>query len=264
LVAISIDRQMSGQAYDRPTPTLETVMAIATSNFTGFRPEAIQFLVDLAANNERAWFQPRKAEYERLLKQPLEALCVALDDEFRARDLPLRADPGLSPFRIYRDTRFAKDKSPYKTHVAASFGWADDGEGGGARSHSENVHASGGYFHLQPGEIYVGGGVWHPDPTWLRAFRDGLVDDVDGFRTVVEAPAFRDAFGSVSDDGESLKRVPSGYPPDHPAADLLRKKNVTFGRRLADAEAMSPDLPAVIAESFAIGTPLLRYLAQIG
>jgi uncharacterized protein (TIGR02453 family) len=238
-------------------------MAVATSTFPGFRREAIQFLADLSTNNDRAWFQPRKAEYERLLKTPLEELCVALEAEFRARDLPLHADPVKSPFRIYRDTRFAKDKSPYKTHVAASFGWADDGEEGGARSHSENVHASGGYFHLQPGEIYVGGGVWRPDPTWLRAFRDRVADDFDGFRAVVEAPAFRDAFGSVSDEGESLKRVPSGYPPDHPAADLLRKKNVTFGRRLSDAEAMSPGLPVTIADSFAVATPLMSYLASI-
>jgi uncharacterized protein (TIGR02453 family) len=240
-------------------------MAVATdTRFTGFSPEAIQFLVDLAANNERSWFQPRKGEYERLLKEPLEALCVALDGEFRSRGLPLRADPSRSPFRIYRDTRFSKDKSPYKTHVAASFGWAGDDDEPAGRSHSENVHASGGYFHLQPGEIYVGGGVWHPDPSWLKAFRDRVVDDFEGFRDIVETPAFRDTFGSVSDDGESLKRVPSGYPPDNPAADLLRKKNVTFGRRLADDEALSPALPTVIADSFAAGTPLLRYLATLG
>jgi uncharacterized protein (TIGR02453 family) len=239
-------------------------MAVATPPFTGFRPEAIQFLVDLAANNERAWFQPRKAEYERLLKEPLEALCVALDDEFRARDLPLRADPGRSPFRIYRDVRFSKDKSPYKTHVAASFGWAGDGDGeGSGRSHTETVHASGGYFHLQPGEIYVGGGVWHPETSWLAAFRQGLVSDLDGFRTLVDEPRFRTTFGTVGDDGESLKRMPLGYPADHPAADLLRLKNVTFGRRLADSDATSPELPVVIADSFAIATPLMRYLAAV-
>jgi uncharacterized protein (TIGR02453 family) len=240
-------------------------MTVATdTTFTGFRPEAIQFLVDLAANNERTWFQPRKGEYERLLKEPLEALCLALDGEFRARGLPLRADPSRSPFRIYRDTRFSKDKSPYKTHVAASFGWAGDDDEAAGRSHTENVHASGGYFHLQPGEIFVGGGVWHPDPSWLKAFRDRVVDDFDGYRDIVEAPAFRDTFGTVGDDGESLKRVPPCYPPDHPAADLLRKKNVTFGRRLADADAQSPRLPTIIAESFTAATPLLRYLATLG
>jgi uncharacterized protein (TIGR02453 family) len=240
-------------------------MAVAAPSFTGFRPEAIQFLADLAANNDRAWFQPRKAEYERLLKTPMEELCVALEAQFRARDLPLHADATRSPFRIYRDTRFSKDKSPYKTHVAASFGWAGDGvEAAQGRSHVENVHASGGYFHLQPGEIYVGGGIWHPDTAWLTAFRQRVVADLDGFTAVVEAPAFTKAFGKVGDDGESLKRVPPGYPANHPAADILRLKNVTFGRRLSDDDALGPDLPTVIADTFAIGTPLMRYLATIG
>jgi uncharacterized protein (TIGR02453 family) len=239
-------------------------MAVASSGtFTGFSPEAVQFLVDLAENNSREWFQPRKAEYERLLKEPMEQLCVALDAEFRSRDVPLRADPSKSPFRIYRDVRFSKDKAPYKTAVAASFAWAGDGAAAEGRSHTENVHASGGYFHLQPGEIYVGGGVWHPEPSWLAAFRDRVATRTDEFRAIVEDPAFVEAFGSVSDDGESLKRVPTGYPADHPAADLLRKKNVTFGRRLSDDEALSPRLPAVLAEAFAVGTPLMRYLASL-
>ena len=241
-------------------------MAVATdTKFTGFRPEAVEFLAELAANNERAWFQPRKAEYERLLKEPLEALCVALEEQFRARDIPLHADPAKSPFRIYRDTRFSKDKSPYKTHLAASFGWAGDGvDEASGRSHLENVHASGGYFHLSPGEIYVGGGVWHPDASWLKAFRDRIAAGAADFERIVGAPAFREAFGSVSDDGESLKRVPPGYPADHPAADLLRKKNVTFGRRLGDDEALSQDLPATLADAFAVATPLMRWLATIG
>jgi uncharacterized protein (TIGR02453 family) len=88
-------------------------MAVATPAFTGFRPEAIQFLADLTENNSRDWFQPRKSEYERLLKEPLASLCVALDEAFRARAIPLEADPARSPFRIYRDVRFSKDKSPH-------------------------------------------------------------------------------------------------------------------------------------------------------
>ena len=89
----------------------------------GFEPDALQFLADLAENNERAWFQPRKADYERLIKEPFEALCVALADRFAARGLPLLADPARSPFRIYRDVRFSKDKSPYKTAQGAQFPW---------------------------------------------------------------------------------------------------------------------------------------------
>ncbi|HEY7525196.1 MAG TPA: DUF2461 domain-containing protein [Candidatus Limnocylindrales bacterium] len=232
--------------------------------FTGFRPEAIQFLVDLADNNSRDWFQPRKGEYERLLKEPMARLCIALDERFRARQIPLHADPVKSPFRIYRDVRFSKDKRPYKTAVAASFGWAgDDADNAAGRSHAENVHASGGYFHLQPGEIFVGGGVWHPEPSWLASFRERVATRTREFLAIVETPEFAAMFGEVSDDGESLKRVPTGYPADHPAADLLRKKNVTFGRRLSDDEALSPNLPDLLADAFAAGTPLLRYLASI-
>jgi uncharacterized protein (TIGR02453 family) len=235
-------------------------MAVATPTFTGFRPEAIQFLVDLTANNERAWFQPRKAEYERLLKEPLEALMVALDERFRARGIPLRADPAKSPFRIYRDVRFSKDKSPYKTNVGASLPWAD-GSPGDVGSAAATAHASGGYFHLQPGEIFVGGGVWHPDKAWLDAFRDRVATDPASVRGVFEAPAFAAMFGSIS--GESLRRVPTGFPPDHPEAELLKLKDVTFGRHLSDADAMSPGLPEVICDTFEVAVPAMRLLASI-
>jgi uncharacterized protein (TIGR02453 family) len=245
-------------------------MAVATdATFTGFRPEAVQFLADLAANNDRAWFQPRKAEFERLLKEPLEALCVALDEQFGARAIPLRADPAKAPFRIYRDVRFAKDKSPYKTNIGASFPWAgevpdgSDGDGG-PRSHTANVHSSGGYFHLSPGEIYVGGGYWHPEKPWLDAFRRRVVDEPAELRQLIDAPAFRDTFGELSRDGHALQRVPSGFPPDHPEAETLKLKDIIFGRRLSDSEAQSADLPKTIADSFAAGVPLLRYLAALG
>src|SRR6476646_8798596 len=105
-------------------------MATSTATFEGFRPEAVEFLADLAQNNDRAWFQPRKAEYERLLKEPLEQLCVALDERFASAGIPLSADPAHSPFRIYRDVRFSKDKSPYKTHVSASFPFGERGPDG--------------------------------------------------------------------------------------------------------------------------------------
>jgi uncharacterized protein (TIGR02453 family) len=240
-------------------------MAVATPTFTGFRPEAIQFLADLTANNERAWFQPRKGEYERLLKEPLEALCVALDERFRARRIPLRADPAKSPFRIYRDVRFAKDKSPYKTNIGASFPWAGEATAdGGGRSNAENVHASGGYFHLSPGEIYVGGGYWHPEKPWLDAFRRRVADGPAEFRRLLDAKAFRATFGELSRDGHALQRVPAGFPPEHPEAETLKLKDVVFGRRLSDADAQSAGLPETIADTFAAALPVMRYLASLG
>jgi uncharacterized protein (TIGR02453 family) len=220
-----------------------------SGDFEGFRPEALQFLVELALNNERTWFQPRKGEYERLLKQPLEALCVALDRELRDRGIPLASDPARSPFRIYRDVRFSKDKSPYKTAVSASFPWR--GEGGGV----------GGYFHLEPGDAFVGGGMWHPSPARLAAWRRAVVEDRAAVHAVVDDPAFASAFGQL--DGERLRRAPAGYRSDDPDLDLIQLKDVTFGRRLDDAEATSPELPATIARTLEGAVPLLRLLARL-
>jgi uncharacterized protein (TIGR02453 family) len=223
-------------------------MAVVAA-FVGFRREAIQFLADLTEHNERSWFQPRKAEYEALLKEPLEALCTALAERFQARGLPFRADPGRSPFRIYRDVRFSADKSPYKTHVSASFPWA--GEGGGV----------GGYFHMAPGEVYAGGGMWHPEPAQLAGWRRMVDQDLDTVQAVLHAPAFESTFGQV--DGESLKRVPTGFAADHPGAELLKLKDVTFGRRLGDADAFSPTLPDTLADTYAAAVPFLALLAKL-
>jgi uncharacterized protein (TIGR02453 family) len=235
-------------------------MTTAIGSFAGFSRDAVQFLADLAEHNDRAWFQPRKADYERLLKAPLEQLCVALDEQFRAHGVPLSADPAKSPFRIYRDVRFAKDKSPYKTNVGASFAYverAPDGAPllGGARR-------GGGYFHLSPGEIYVGGGMWHPDPAPLAAWRALVLEHPATVHAAVDDPAFVARFGGVS--GDRAKRPPAGVPADHPELALVTLKDVTFGRRLDDGEAFSPSLPDVLAADLATAAPVLRLLASLG
>ena len=229
-------------------------MPVTRAPFAGFRPEAIQFLADLAANNDRAWFAPRKADYERLLKDPLEGLCVALDERLRARGIPLTADPARSPFRIYRDVRFSRDKSPYKTNVGASFPWAgEQGEDGDRRP--------GGYFHLSPGDIFVGGGMWHPEPARLAAFRRLVDRDPATIHAIVDARPFVETFGSVI--GDKLTRVPKGYAADHADADLLKLKDVGFGRPLADDDVAGPGLVELIVDTFALGVPLLRLLATL-
>ena len=235
-------------------------MAVMTSTFTGFKPEAVDFLVELSQHNDRAWFQPRKADYERLLKRPLEDLCVALDEAFRARRVPLMADPAKSPFRIYRDVRFSKDKSPYKTNIGASFPFVEQDPSGVPMP--TGGHRGGGYFHLSPGEIFVGGGMWHPDPAPLSAWRAEVAQHPDRVHNVVDDPAFVAHFGAIG--GDRAKRMPAGYPADHPEAELLTLKDVTFGRRLADSEAFSPDLPEILAEDLAAAVPLLRLLAGLG
>ena len=235
-------------------------MPTTTDTFTGFRPEAIQFLADLAENNERDWFTPRKGEYETLLKEPLAALCVALDATFNERGIPLEGDPTRSPFRIYRDVRFSKDKSPYKTNVAASFPWAEGGDTDGPHGFGESGNP-GGYFHMAPGEVYIGGGMWHPPTAKLAAFRNAVADDPEAVRLLIDEPRFVETFGAIS--GEKLKRVPAGFPPDHPEAELLKQKDLTFGRRLADKDVMGPHLVDLIADSFEVATPVMRWLARL-
>lgn len=228
--------------------------------FHGFSHEALQFLVDLAMNNERPWFQARKATYERLLKEPLEGLCVALSERFEAHDVPLRSDPKKSPFRIYRDTRFAKDKSPYKTHVAANFPWVGAARGG--TDGSTGWSGAGGYFHLSPEGSYIGGGMWHPEPARLAAFRRAVDEEPQKTLAALEDPRFQARFEPVH--GDSLKRMPQGYPADHPRAELLKLKDVTFGRQLADEEIFSAELPDILARDFAAGVPVMAFLSSLG
>src|SRR5919109_368628 len=232
-------------------------MAVTTAAFPGFKPEALQFLRDLAQHNDRSWFQPRKAEYERLLREPMEALVAALDDRFAARNLPLQADPRRSIFRIYRDTRFSKDKLPYKTHLAASFPWVDEA---GA---DEEAHGNGAYLHVEPGKSYAGGGMWMAERPRLEAFRNAVVNDTDRVRAALEDRDFLATFGRVGSHEPPLKRVPAGYPADHPMADLLRHKDVTFGRRLSDEEVLSPSLPDILANDYAKALPVFRFLATL-
>jgi uncharacterized protein (TIGR02453 family) len=239
-------------------------MAVAASRFTGFSADAIQFLADLAQNNDRAWFQPRKAEYERLLKEPLEAMIAALAERLAARGVPMLADPKRSPFRIYRDTRFSRDKSPYKAHLGATFPWVEAAPGAEAGGgHDERAHGNGGYFHFQPGEMYVGGGMWQMDKPRLEAFRAAVLADPERVTAALQEPAFVEWFGGGARPHDELKRFPPGYPQDHPLAHMFRWKDVVFGRSLSDAEVGSPDLPDRLAEGYATAVPVFRFLASL-
>jgi uncharacterized protein (TIGR02453 family) len=219
------------------------------SGFTGFRQEALDFLIALGLNNDRQWFQPRKGEYEALLKAPLEAFCVALGEEFARRGIPMRSDE-RSPFRIYRDVRFSKDKAPYKTNLGASFPWT--GDGGGV----------GGYLHLSPGESFTGGGMYHPSPARLAAWRNAVVRDRAGVHAAIDDPAFVKAYGAV-DAEATLKRAPAGFDPEDPDIELLKLKDVVFGHPLRDAEVLESDLPKRIAADLAASLPVMRYLAAL-
>src|SRR5688500_10269008 len=236
-------------------------MVVETSTFTGFRPEAIDFLAELAQNNDRAWYQPRKSDYERLLKEPMDALVATLADRFQERGLPLGADPKRSVSRIYRDTRFAKDKSPYKPNIYARFPWV--GRGSDHDTSDEGSHGPSAYFSVMPGQSHAGGGMWMPEKPRLDAFRVAILDEPDRVRAALEDPAFLAEFGPVHSH-DSLKRVPPGFPPDHPMAELFRYKDVIFGRNLSDHEVHSPELPDILTDAYAAAVPVFRFLSALG
>lgn len=240
-------------------PEVPAIAAIPPT-FAGFQPAAVDFLAELAQHNDRAWFQPRKAEYERLLKLPMETFVGALAERFETRGIPLRADPKHSIFRIYRDTRFSKDKSPYKTNIGASFPWVEPATS--LATPEADPHGNGGYFHFAPGNVYVGGGMWMAERSRMDAFRRAVVDEPERVAAALEHPGLLAAFGPVHPHGE-YKRVPPGWPADDPHADWLRFKDVVFGRRLSDDEALSPDLPDLVSDLFAAALPVFRFLATL-
>ena len=148
----------------------------------------------------------------------------------------LQADPKRSIFRIYRDTRFSRDRSPYTTRAPASFPFVEppslSGDGAPA---DEGAHGNGGYFNFEPGNMYAGGGMWMPARPRLEAFRQGVRDEPERVRGALEDPGFILTWSGARTHDE-LKRVPAGYPADHPLADMFRWKDVIFGRRLSDHE----------------------------
>ncbi len=161
-------------------------------------------------------------------------------------------------FRIHRDVRFSKDKSPYKTHAALWVFHRDAGRGVGRDAHG----GAGFYFHLEPGASLVAGGFWMPPRPLLSTLRERLAENQRAFERIVRTPSFTKRFGTLTDDepGVLLTRVPRGYAPDHPAARWLRFNSFTASRSLSDRDARSPRLVDTIMQDYAALLPLVRWL----
>lgn len=223
--------------------------------FAGFRPAAFTFLRQLKRHNTKPWFEANRARYELDVKAPLRALVEEVDVSLARSCAELVGDPRRSLFRIHRDVRFSKDKSPYKTHAAAWFYHRDAGRGVGGEAEG----GAGFYFHLEPGASQLGAGIWMPPRPSVARIREALTEDLAGFERIVLAPAFRRRYGTL--DAESmLTRLPRGFVADHPAARWLRYQSFTVGRSLTQKEVLSPRLPAVLARDFAALAPLVRWL----
>jgi len=220
------------------------------SGFGGFPPEAMTFYRGLARHNTREWFQPRKKIYDEKVKAPMAELVTELDRAMMEFAPDYVTDPDKAIFRIYRDTRFSADKTPYKTQIAASFRRRGLGPQGGA----------GFYFSVSAREVEVGGGIYMPPPEMLRAVRTHIAPRHAELRKIVAAPAIRRLFGGMR--GERLSRVPKGFCAEDPAADLLRYKQFLLFTTLDAALATTPKLFAEVEKRFRAMTPFLEFLNQ--
>jgi uncharacterized protein (TIGR02453 family) len=216
------------------------------SSFPGFPPEGIQFMRALARNNKREWFQPRKATFDEKVKEPMRQLVEAVNAAMARFAPEYVTDPGKAVFRIYRDTRFSKDKTPYKEHIAASF------------PRRGMPHGAGYYFAVSHKEVAMGGGIYMPAPETLLAMRTHLAEHHQDFRRILQAKAVKQLFGAVQ--GEQLSRVPKGFDCAHPAADLLRHKQYILYVELEPDLATGPELYAEIVKRFRAMRPFLEFL----
>jgi uncharacterized protein (TIGR02453 family) len=221
----------------------------AAGETASFGPELFAFLSELGDHNDRDWFNANKQRYEAHVLEP--ALAFIEDFGYRLPEISphFRADPrrvGGSLFRIYRDTRFSKDKSPYKTNTGMHF----------KHERAKDVHAPGYYLHLAPGEVFAGGGIWHPEGKALTAIRERIVADADGWS---RATTLGDG---VALGGDSLKRVPSGFDKEHPHAEDLKRKDFFAWAKLDEATVTAPgflDRYTGLCQSVA---PLMRFLCR--
>ena len=213
-------------------------------------PALFTFFRELAKNNEREWFAANKTRYEDVVKEPLLAFVADFAKPLRKLSPHFVADPrpvGGSLFRIHRDTRFSRDKSPYKTQAGIHF----------RHQAAKNAYAPGFYLHLEPGRVFVAAGLWHPEGEAVIAIRQAIADDPAGWRRCVNAKRFRTLFEL---SGDSLKRPPRGIDPDHPCIEDLKRKDFVALRETNEREACSATFPTRLKEQWTATVPLMRFL----
>jgi len=211
-------------------------------------PDALKFLRGLEKHNDREWFNDRKATYESELKEPMLAILRKVTDAMLdfAPDHVRPAEKSL--FRIYRDTRFSNNKLPYKNHVAAW--WSHMG--------MEKTSGAGYYFQVSPKGVVIAAGAYMPEKDQLAAIRHWLLDNHAAFRAILDKPAVRKTFKEF--EGEALTRPPKGFPPDHPAMDLIKCKQWGLSTTLPAEAALEPNFAATLIKHFKLLAPMVNAL----
>ena len=213
-------------------------------------PELFAFLEDLKVNNNREWFTANKSRYEHDLKDPLLRFIEAFAEPLQGISPHYKAVPkvGGSLFRIYRDVRFSKDKSPYKTHAGVHF----------RHEAGKGAHAPGFYLHLEPAECFAAMGIWGPDTKTLSAIRQAIVDDTDEWQAVCSG--LPGSFSHMEDN--KLKRIPRGFDAAHPCADDLRRRHFAVVSPLGRQDTLEPDFADQLASTYQDGAAYMRFLTE--
>jgi len=218
-----------------------------------FTRKTFDFLRELAKNNNREWFKANKDRYERDVQTPAFNFIQDFSSHLNKLSPHFRADPrpvGGTLFRIYRDIRFSKDKSPFKTHTGIQF----------RHTHGKDAHAPGFYLHLDPEGCFMGLGIWRPDGKTLKRIREGLVEDPKGWRKATSGAAFKKRLELT---GDSLVRPPAGFDPNHPLIDDLRRKDFVAMASIPQAAVTDPGFLKEYAAMCRAGAPFISYLCGV-
>jgi uncharacterized protein (TIGR02453 family) len=217
--------------------------------FDGFPEECISFLKQLNRNNNRKWFENHKEKFELNAKTPMLSFITALQPHFARFAPEFDLNPKRSIFRIYRDIRFSSDKTPYKTHIAAHFV---------LRGAPKGFVGSGYYIQIEPGEFFVGGGIYQPDSSQLKNIRKTIAAHGKEFLSIVENPRFKKRFAPF--EWSKLQRVPKGYDENHPMADWLKFKQFFVGVSFPESKCYKESLVDEVVGICEEAAPLVRFL----
>ncbi len=217
--------------------------------FTGFG-KTLAFLKDLNNHNHREWFQENKARYENEFVQCAQAFIDIVKPELHKLTPHFVASSkkvGGSLMRIYRDTRFGHDKTPYKTNMGIQF----------RHVLGKDVHAPGFYVHIQPAECFIGVGIWRPNGAALNRIRNFIVDNPESWKNSILNNKFQSHFSLT---GDSLVRPPKGFDSEHPLITDLKRKDFIAVTSLTQAQVSQANFPEDAAQLFKIGSPFMKYL----
>jgi uncharacterized protein (TIGR02453 family) len=221
-------------------------------SFPGFPKDLVKFLSELSRHNNRSWFEANRERYETSVREPALEFIAAMAGPLKKISPNFLAVPkkvGGSLMRIHRDVRFSKDKKPYKTNVGIQFRHAA----------GKDVHAPGFYFHVDPHEVFIGVGIWHPESDVLVRIREAIDENPSAWKKAKGNKAFVEKFTL---GGDSLKRPPQGFGADHPLIEDLKRKDFIAGQTLEHDDLFEAGILDQVAEGFRVAKPFMSFLCK--